>query len=627
MPYSNPGPYGEMTRKYLGSPIRRNPAMAPFKEEKSNAIYFIKQDPEELVSDLFAGATSIATGDYAKACEDRGGEIKGKGPECSPLEEEGEKESAECHYNFILECIRVYREDVALATEAFISTLVANTIYVGWHPHNADPYRPDRSGLNNFEQQRADYTAAEDTYKLCIEEVKNECECKRCLVGVPKPTPEEEDEQDEEEKPDTPELPVEDSRKLTKDFKSVSTSSSLEPIPRVWGRYVVGGNIVWVGNTTTVLREVQEEVKGENVKVSQIFDTYVDFKVGLCAGPIGKLLRVWFDDLLVLNDVLDANAPQNSATDLDLSALSRSDYDLTTMASRMPQIELLEGSETQGVSAEHALKDGFGYAVAYRGQTYVHFKNINLAVFGNGFPKLRFDIVTESETLAGELIGDFTEFVSTDYLELDAPRGEVFTQLSDGGYRAFNWDDMSPGDEGQGQALTFRVLLPSGNILCEIPADSTVRVVDPTFSELGGRTVSEVLFGLELATNTYGAYMYSTANYFETTNQTSYDLVIATANDNRIGYFRYDYSQEVLDEYFSGTLPLPVAPYAPSAARVWATEFAYVNGIGKYFQFYLPVTTRNELRVVSYDVISGKPWPRTHIALIPTKGVTNPPSP
>ena len=172
-------------------------------------------------------------------------------------------------------------------------------------------------------------------------------------------------------------------------LKSLEGLSSTEgaPIPRVYGRVRVGGQIVWATRfEETVTRTAQKAAGGKGGGAKSTATTYnyfANFAVGLCEGEVALLRRVWAD-----------------GKELDVSKLT---------------LRFYKGSETQSADPLIVAKQGAGNAPAYRGLAYVVFEHLPLADYGNRIPQLSFEIVKPVAGLAGmiravDLIPGATEF-------------------------------------------------------------------------------------------------------------------------------------------------------------------------------------------------------------------------
>ena len=170
----------------------------------------------------------------------------------------------------------------------------------------------------------------------------------------------------------------------------VMASTEGAPIPRVYGRARLSGQVIWatnleeVVNTTSTTTRSESGGKGGGSSVTTTTTTYsyfANFAVGLCEGPIGAVLRVWAD-----------------GKPLDLTGIA---------------IRTYVGDESQTPDALIVAKDG--QAPAYRGLAYVVFERLPLENFGNRIPQLSFEVVRpvgklEKMVKAVTLIPGATEF-------------------------------------------------------------------------------------------------------------------------------------------------------------------------------------------------------------------------
>ena len=146
----------------------------------------------------------------------------------------------------------------------------------------------------------------------------------------------------------------------------VTASSEGAPIPRLYGRARLGGQIVWATNFE---EQVVQQGSGGSGKGGSIgagsastieYRYFANFAVALTEGPITGLGRVWAD-----------------GQELDLSTVI---YRLYT------------GTETQLPDSLIEAKQGAGNAPAYRGLAYIVFEHMALQPFGNRIPQLSFEI-------------------------------------------------------------------------------------------------------------------------------------------------------------------------------------------------------------------------------------------
>ncbi|MDB5502158.1 MAG: transfer agent orfg15, like protein [Tardiphaga sp.] len=174
----------------------------------------------------------------------------------------------------------------------------------------------------------------------------------------------------------------------------VMASTEGAPIPRVYGRARLGGQVIWAtdleevatDDTTTPASDGGKGFGGGAAATATTTTTYTyfaNFAVGLCEGAIGRVARVWAD-----------------GKPLDLDGVNMRVY---------------RGTEVQLPDGLIVAKQGAGNAPAYRGLAYVVFERLPLANFGNRIPQLSFEIIRpvgllEQMVRAVTLIPGSTEF-------------------------------------------------------------------------------------------------------------------------------------------------------------------------------------------------------------------------
>ncbi|MBR8344646.1 phage tail protein [Burkholderia ambifaria] len=142
-------------------------------------------------------------------------------------------------------------------------------------------------------------------------------------------------------------------------------------IPRLYGKYRVSGNVIWVGPA----HEHSQSGKGMGGKGSQPYVT-MSLAVALCAGPITAVTRIWANGKLIY----DISNPSN------FQAISGS-------AQMISNFTMYPGDENQ--TADPTMQSYLGAAnvPAYRGMAYVVFNELNLQNWGNYLPSLSFEVV------------------------------------------------------------------------------------------------------------------------------------------------------------------------------------------------------------------------------------------
>ncbi len=168
----------------------------------------------------------------------------------------------------------------------------------------------------------------------------------------------------------------------------VMASTEGAPIPRVYGRARLSGQMIWATQLEEVVSsEASSGGKGGLLSgpttTTTTYSYFANFAVGLCEGVIGRVGRIWAD-----------------GSPLDVSGLT---------------FRVHRGTEDQAVDDLIVAKEGAGNAPAYRGLAYIVFERLPLANFGNRIPQLSFEIIRpigqlEQMVRAVTLIPGTTEF-------------------------------------------------------------------------------------------------------------------------------------------------------------------------------------------------------------------------
>ncbi|WP_441227872.1 baseplate multidomain protein megatron [Tardiphaga sp. 20_F10_N6_6] len=169
----------------------------------------------------------------------------------------------------------------------------------------------------------------------------------------------------------------------------VMASTEGAPIPRIYGRARLSGQVIWatpleeVATSETVPTGGGKGLGGGPTTTTTTYSYFANFAVGLCDGVIGRVGRIWAD-----------------GKPLDLEGIN---------------FRVYRGTEDQMPDGLIVAKEGAGNAPAYRGLAYVVFERLPLANFGNRIPQLSFEIIRpigllEAMVRAVTLIPGTTEF-------------------------------------------------------------------------------------------------------------------------------------------------------------------------------------------------------------------------
>ncbi len=146
----------------------------------------------------------------------------------------------------------------------------------------------------------------------------------------------------------------------------LQTAGEGAPIPRLYGRMRVGGQLIWSSRFLEHVDESRSGGKATGPK-AKTYSYSVSFAVALCAGKIRRIGRVWADG----------------------NEISLSDY----------QVRIHKGGDDQPVDP---LIDAVeGGAPAFRGVAYLVFEDLPLASFGNRIPQLNVEVYREPDAASG----------------------------------------------------------------------------------------------------------------------------------------------------------------------------------------------------------------------------------
>ncbi len=177
----------------------------------------------------------------------------------------------------------------------------------------------------------------------------------------------------------------------------VMVSTEGAPIPRVYGRARIAGEVIWATALDEQITTRTETGGGTGggkgggggagsppaTTKTTSYSYFANIAVGLCEGPIGHVARVFADGKM-----------------LDLSGINYRVY---------------RGDEDQPADPLIVAKEGAGHAPAYRGLAYIVFEQLPVAQFGNRIPQLSFEVMRpvgelERTIRAVTLIPGATEF-------------------------------------------------------------------------------------------------------------------------------------------------------------------------------------------------------------------------
>ena len=159
----------------------------------------------------------------------------------------------------------------------------------------------------------------------------------------------------------------------------LTASTEGAPIPRVYGRVRLGGQVIWA---TDFEEKVITSASGGGGKglggglsqgqvETKEYRYFANFAVAVAEGEISNIGRVWAD-----------------GREIDLSQIT---------------YHVHKGTETQLVDTLISAKQGADNAPAYRGTAYIVFQALPLADFGNRLPQFSFEVYRSIDSLSNEI--------------------------------------------------------------------------------------------------------------------------------------------------------------------------------------------------------------------------------
>ena len=161
----------------------------------------------------------------------------------------------------------------------------------------------------------------------------------------------------------------------------VTASTEGAPIPRLYGRARLGGQVIWATDfEEEVVTSSQSAGGGKGGSfgggaeaTSTEYRYYANLAVALCEGPVSRIGRVWAD-----------------GREIDLAGLAW---------------RLHTGTETDDVDSLIAAREGAGNAPAYRGVAYIVFERMPLAAYGNRVPQFSFEVFRNTDAADADIKG------------------------------------------------------------------------------------------------------------------------------------------------------------------------------------------------------------------------------
>ena len=154
------------------------------------------------------------------------------------------------------------------------------------------------------------------------------------------------------------------------------SSTQGAPIPKLYGRARVSGQIIWATRFNEVASTRSQKAGGKGsivkpkTKITE-YAYYANFAVAFCEGTINSIGRVWAD-----------------GKEIDISQFTW---------------RLYKGDEDQLPDSLIVAKQGIDNAPAFRGTAYIVFENLPLERFGNRLPQLSFEVFKSLDDVEGKI--------------------------------------------------------------------------------------------------------------------------------------------------------------------------------------------------------------------------------
>lgn len=169
------------------------------------------------------------------------------------------------------------------------------------------------------------------------------------------------------------------------------SSSYGQIIPRVYGSVALLGNVFWIENNALKETSHTEEQGGKGGGSSSETTTYTyssTFALGLCAGPIVGIRRIWASGTLIYD-----------AGSSDISTMIASNASVSGW-------RLYLGNDTQQPDPRMQAALGIANTPAFRGLAYIVFDDFDLGKYGNTLmgAQIKVEVLTASSDVAATLV-------------------------------------------------------------------------------------------------------------------------------------------------------------------------------------------------------------------------------
>lgn len=156
----------------------------------------------------------------------------------------------------------------------------------------------------------------------------------------------------------------------------VQDSREGAPQPIIYGMLRTAGNVIWSSNLIETRHSSSVGGKAGGTRATT-YSYAVHLAVGVAAGPVTAIHRIWADSKLIYDGGIDTSYADAA--------------------------RIYKGDSTQTPDALIQSYLGSGNVPAYRGTAYVVLENLQLAAFGNRIPNLTFEVEGASTGFAPQI--------------------------------------------------------------------------------------------------------------------------------------------------------------------------------------------------------------------------------
>ncbi|MDP1724833.1 MAG: phage tail protein [Alphaproteobacteria bacterium] len=189
---------------------------------------------------------------------------------------------------------------------------------------------------------------------------------------------------------------------------SIQSSTYGRSIPIVYGQAIIGCNIIWSnGIKESAISEKKRLDHGTKI-VETSYSYSTNLALGLCAGPIEGVLRIWANDVLIYD---------------------RSVHNAGPIKLYPPPIRLYDGSENQIPDPLIQSIEGVNNVPAFKNLAYLVLENFPLHDFKNKIPHFQVEIISKAQEITKTKTLDL---ISEDFDNICISKTSPYLYLRDG---------------------------------------------------------------------------------------------------------------------------------------------------------------------------------------------------